>query len=259
MPVGCRLQTADCRLRLMTFAIHQAVEMSEGAGARVRRLFPVPRGLMNFDPFVLWDNFRIAAGAGFPMHSHRGFEAVSYLFQGAMTHEDSLGNRSTVLSEGAQRFTAGRGITHSEMPGDAGATTGIQLWINLPKRLKSVHPAYQQADADQLPCYEIDSGRVRVIVGEGSPVELKTPVRYLDIRLKAGGQLKEIIPDEFRGFVYMAEGQADISDNEIDAGGALLTEGGTELLVTAKTDLRCMCCFGQPHGEPILQHGGVVD
>ena len=243
----------------MGFAVHAAVEMSEGAGARVRRLFPLPRGPMNFDPFVLWDDFRIPAGAGFPMHSHRGFEAISYLFQGAMTHEDNLGNRATVQGEGAQRFTAGRGITHSEMPGDEGETTGIQLWINLPKRLKSVDPSYQQADADQLPCYEIDSGRVRVIVGEGSPLALKTPIRYLDIQLKAGGQLQEIIPDKFRGFLYVAEGQADIGDNKIDAGHALLSEGGTELLVTAKTNLRCMYCFGQPHGETIVQRGGYVD
>lgn len=243
----------------MNFAIHQAVEMSEGAGARVRRLLPLPRGLMNFDPFVLWDHFRIAAGAGFPMHSHRGFEAISYLFQGAMTHEDSLGNRATVQGEGAQRFTAGRGITHSEMPGDDGETTGIQLWINLPKRLKSVEPSYQQADADQLPSYEIDAGRVRVIVGEGSPVSVRTPVRYLDIQLASGGQLKEIIPEAYRGLVYVAEGQADISDNEVAAGQALFTEGGTQLLINANTDLRCMYCFGQPHGEPILQRGGFVD
>ena len=74
--------------------IRQTSAMEEGAGARVRRLFPVA-GCRNHDPFVLWDHFEIAPGSGFPAHPHRGFEAITYLFEGAMEHADNLGNRST--------------------------------------------------------------------------------------------------------------------------------------------------------------------
>ena len=63
--------------------IRNAVNGAEGEGASVDRLFPV-QGLMNFDPFVLWDDFTISAGAGFPDHPHRGFEGITYVFQGSV-------------------------------------------------------------------------------------------------------------------------------------------------------------------------------
>ncbi|RMH38120.1 MAG: pirin family protein, partial [Gammaproteobacteria bacterium] len=119
-------------------AIHFGQLVPEGDGVTVQRLMPVP-GLRHFDPFVLWDHFDIAGG-GFPPHPHRGFEAITWLFSGAMHHKDNLGNAGTIHAGGAQRFTAGRGITHSEMPESAAA--GIQLWINLPQRLKSIEPDY---------------------------------------------------------------------------------------------------------------------
>jgi len=100
----------------------------EGDGVEVKRLMPVAN-LRNFDPFVLWDHFDIEGG-GFPNHPHRGFEAITYMFDGGMKHKDNLGNQGTVFAGGAQRFTAGKGIVHSEMPD--GKAAGIQLWINLP-------------------------------------------------------------------------------------------------------------------------------
>ncbi len=88
-------------------AIQQpALEMTEGAGVNVKRLMPIA-GFRNFDPFVLWDDFSIGSGTGFPDHPHRGFEAITYLFNGSIEHKDNLGNHSTVFAGGAQRFTAG--------------------------------------------------------------------------------------------------------------------------------------------------------
>ncbi|HGX94286.1 MAG TPA: pirin family protein, partial [Candidatus Tenderia sp.] len=86
--------------------IKTAVTMEEGAGVTVKRLMPVA-GWRNYDPFVLWDDFSISPGNGFPDHPHRGFEAITYLFNGSIEHRDNLGNHTTVFSGGAQRFTAG--------------------------------------------------------------------------------------------------------------------------------------------------------
>lgn len=129
----------------MSIELYQVKEVAEGDGVDVKRLFPVP-GRMNFDPFVLWDHFDILPGKGFPDHPHRGFEAITYMFSGGMNHQDNLGNASFVESGGAQRFTAGSGIVHSEMPAETGRSNGIQLWINLPKRLKTLPASYQQVD-----------------------------------------------------------------------------------------------------------------
>ena len=169
-------------------AVRRASDMHEGDGARVRRLMPVP-GFMNFDPFVLFDDFALAPGTGFPPHPHRGFEAITYLCTGELEHRDNLGNVSRVGPGGAQRFTAGHGIVHSEMPSVAEPTRGIQLWINLPARLKASAPAYQEAGAETMVEAAVAGGVRRVIVGEGGPVALMTPVRYVHYRFTADGEV----------------------------------------------------------------------
>lgn len=236
-----------------------ALRMMEGDGAEVMRLFPLSGRMMNYDPFVLWDNFNLEPGTGFPTHPHRGFEAITYMFTGSMEHKDNLGNASTVTAGGAQRFTAGKGIRHSEMPGGDGYNNGIQLWINLPQRLKQVEPGYQQVDAGEIPVKTIDGGEVRVIVGDDSPVKLLTPVRYLDIRLEQGGYFQEPVAEGFRGFIYLVKGRLMMMDTIIEEGHAVFYEGLDEIAFTAEAQSQVMLCMGQPHNEPIRQYGPYVD
>jgi len=237
----------------------RAQEMMEGAGARVKRLFPVVRKRMNFDPFVLWDDFRIQPGAGFPTHPHRGFEAITYIFHGSIRHEDNLGNASTVTDGGAQRFTAGRGLEHSEMPSRDGDTRGIQLWINLPQRLKGIEPDYSQTDSDEMPLRDIDRGRVKTIVGADGPVRLQTPVRYLEVNLDKGACYSEQMPEDFRGLIYVVDGRLQVDGEVLASGGVAFFETAALLDVYADTEVRFMVCFGRPHGEPIRQWGPYVD
>ena len=131
---------------------------------------------MNFDPFVLRDHFNLDPGRGFPDHPHRGFEGITYIFQGGMNHKDNLGNESFVKPGGAQRFTAGKGILHSEMPADNETTNGIQLWVNLPKKLKQMSPSYQQINDDMFPVTKIDGGEVKKLVGLSSKKDLQAPL-----------------------------------------------------------------------------------
>jgi len=238
--------------------IRQATEMEEGAGAKVRRLFPVA-GCRNHDPFVLWDHFEIAPGSGFPAHPHRGFEAITYLFEGAMEHADNLGNRSTVGPGGAQRFTAGRGIIHSEMPNTAGKTRGIQLWINLPQRLKSLPPAYQALSADDLPEHSWEGGKKRIIVGEGSPLLLQTKVEYFSLELTPGGSYSWTPPASTSGLIYVVDGEVTVSGHTLTRGYAALIDDGGALGLSSRSGCHVMVCFGHRHGEPIHQHGPYVD
>ncbi|HXH64775.1 MAG TPA: pirin family protein [Mariprofundaceae bacterium] len=235
--------------------IQQALTVPEGAGVTVRRLMPV-HGMLNYDPFVLWDHFDIETG-GFPDHPHRGFEAITYLFAGGMKHADNLGNRGTVHAGGAQRFTAGRGLVHSEFPD--GHAAGIQLWINLPARLKGLPADYQQLQAGEIPEHEENGVRIRTIVGEGSPLTLHTPVEYLEIAMSAGSTLTRDIPDGLRGFIYVVAGRVSAGERTAAAGQALLVEDTPALSLSAPEDTRLMWCFGRPHGEPIRQHGPYVD
>lgn len=239
--------------------IHPAVEMSEGDGVDVNRLFPVSSKMMNYDPFVLWDNFNIGAGHGFPTHPHRGFEAITYMFTGSIEHKDNLGNHSTVTAGGAQRFTAGRGMEHSEMPDSKEYSNGIQLWINLAKNKKSMEPSYQQVDEENIPLVTIDGGSIRVIVGEESPVKLQTPVRYLNVNLDTGAKLNEKVPEDFRGFIYLISGKLKVNADEVNTREAYFFEKTEELDVDAITASHFMLCMGRPHGEPIRQYGPFVD
>jgi hypothetical protein len=237
---------------------HPAQQMEEGAGVTVYRLMPIA-GFRNYDPFVLWDDFNITPGNGFPDHPHRGFEAITYLFNGSIKHTDNLGNSSTVYAGGAQRFTAGRGLIHSEMPNENGITRGIQLWINLPKRLKQIDPAYQQVNNDEFPITEIEGGSIKTIVGEGSPVQLHTPVRYAHIHLNANTHYSEAIAPAMRGLIYVVEGEIKINGQHYNKGDAAFIDNETEIGATAKENSQYMLCLGTPHDEPIIQYGPFVD
>ncbi|MDH5395977.1 MAG: pirin family protein [Gammaproteobacteria bacterium] len=239
--------------------IQPALEMSEGDGVDVNRLFPVSSKMMNYDPFVLWDNFNIGPDRGFPTHPHRGFEAITYMFTGSIEHKDNLGNHSTVTSGGAQRFTAGRGLEHSEMPDSQGMSNGIQLWINLAKNMKGIEPDYQQVDRENIPLVEFAGGNMRIIVGENSPVKLHTPVRYLHVELEQGASLIENIPEDFRGFVYILSGQLNINNNAVNEKNAFFFESLASLNIVALADSQFMLCMGRPHREPIRQYGPFVD
>lgn len=239
--------------------IRPAVEMSEGDGVDVNRLFPVSRQMMNFDPFVLWDNFNLGPKRGFPTHPHRGFEAITYMFSGSVEHKDNLGNQSRVTTGGAQRFTAGRGIEHSEMPDSQVDSNGIQLWINLAKSKKSMEPSYQQVDEKDIPIIQIDGGTINVIVGEESSVNLQTAVRYLNVNLDKDTKMTEEVAVGFRGFVYLLEGEIKINNKTINKQQAFFFEDVKALVIEAIAMSHFMICMGQPHGEPINQHGPFVD
>lgn len=235
-----------------------AVEMHEGDGVVVKRLMPIPN-FRNYDPFVLWDDFTVTPGHGFPDHPHRGFEAITYLFSGSIRHQDDLGNASTVFAGGAQRFTAGRGIVHSEMPNEDNPTRGIQLWINLPKRLKQTEPGYQQVDNDEFPINAIDGGQVKTIVGEGSPLGILTPMRYLELQLHDRAVYTASVEAGMRGLVYIVEGETEIQGQPFGAADTALFENETEIRIESFGHSRVMVCYGTAHGEPIIQYGPFVD
>ncbi|MEN3026399.1 MAG: pirin family protein [Chlorobiota bacterium] len=226
----------------------------EGEGAQVRRLFPTLQQ-RTIDPFVLFDEFDVVPPAHFPDHPHSGFEAVTYLMEGGFRHRDNLGNDSTVLAGGAQRFTAGSGIVHAEYPiGDR--VHGLQLWIVLPQALKGIEPSYQAVP--QL-AWETYDGVYRCwIVGGSSPIQLHTPVEYLAVRLSAGHQYWHMLPSGWQGFAYVLQGEVRLNDVPLrTAEGAVIREE-EQLFCTAVEDARWVLAIGKPWQETIRLYGGSV-
>jgi len=237
-----------------------AIETEEGDGARVRRLFPTG-AMRDADPFALLDEFDLRPPAGFPEHPHRGFEALTYMLEGSFHHRDDMGNDSTVTAGGAQRFTAGgRGIVHSEMPGSKGRSRGLQLWVKLPAMLKGVAPSYQQVDGPGIPEAVGEGWRARIVVGEGSPVRLSTPVRYLDVRLDAWATFEDEVPDGWRGLVYVLDGRVTVDGQEVRSGSAAMLAPGSRPKVSAvEGPAHLVLLLGRPIGEPIIHRGPFVD
>ena len=237
-----------------------AQEVFEGDGVVVNRLFPIS-GRMNFDPFVLWDHFNVAAGHGFPDHPHRGFEAITCMLEGGMHHQDNLGNNSFVSKGGAQIFCAGSGMVHSEMPADKGQSMGVQLWINLPKDLKNIEPSYQKVLEESLPTVSFKGGHYRTIVGSESPIKLHTVINYRHFNIEKEGEFQLNLGQELHAIIYVISGDLTIGEHEINTAQALFIDSKSErdLLIKAKTSSEFMLASGIPHKQPIYQHGPYVD
>jgi redox-sensitive bicupin YhaK (pirin superfamily) len=140
----------------------------DGAGVHlVRVLGPVTT--KEFDPFLMLDAFDSRNPAdyikGFPWHPHRGIETVTYLIVGDIEHGDSLGNKGHIREGGCQWMTAGSGIIHQEMPRASPRMLGLQLWINLPGKVKFAPPQYRNITAALSPKVRAAAGTVGVISG----------------------------------------------------------------------------------------------
>ncbi|MDS0221033.1 pirin family protein [Haloarcula sp. S1AR25-5A] len=230
--------------------------VQHGTGVNSNRAFPTDSYPNNLDPFVLFEQFYIDPDKGFPMHPHRGFEIVSYMIEGGMEHEDSLGVTNTAYENDAMRITTGSGIRHSEFPADGQACTGLQLWVNLPEAEKDADPDYVDATADELPTEERDGATVTTVIGDGSPISLHTPMEYLDVTVADAWTWT--VPDEWSGFLYGVAGDGTVAGQAFTAGDVLpVTDGGS---VTLRSDesFRVVAVSGRPHGEPIRQRGPYV-
>ncbi|RMF13507.1 MAG: pirin family protein [Candidatus Dadabacteria bacterium] len=244
-------------LRMAIWNVVPIVRTPEGAGAVVSRLMPTPH-LRHLDPFVVFDDFSVQAPAGFPDHPHRGFEAVTWMLEGAFHHRDNLGNDSVVHAGGAQRFTAGRGLVHSEMPWGEQPARGIQLWINLPRALKGIEPDYQALD--QAPCAIVDRVTMRHVVGHPGAIRLHTPVHWTDLSFDQPGAIDAPLPDPPSTVIcYPLSGRFRIAGHEIEPGLALAGQQVESATIDCTAPGRILCISGVPHNEPIRQWGPYVD
>jgi len=235
-----------------------AVEMAEGAGARVLRVFPTMH-MRHLDPFVLLDEFFVKPDTGFPEHEHRGFEAITYMLDGSFHHKDNAGNDSVVAAGGVQRFSAGKSLSHSEMPGSDAVSHGIQLWINLPRGLKNSEPDYQQIESSALPGQKSSGIFIRTIGGPGSPLQPHTSIRYIDVTLDAGTVFQEEISAQWTGLVYVLENSMTLGSMSLHPGEAAILEPDAEIRVVTEEKTRFVLITGKPHHEPIRLHGSFVD
>jgi len=271
--------------------VWKSIPTIEGAGVRLKRVFgfhEVPQ----LDPFLLLDCFhsdnRDDYVRGFPWHPHRGIETITYVLDGDVEHQDSLGNSGIIRPGDVQWMTAGSGIIHQEMPqGDAqGRMWGFQLWANLPRRQKMMDPRYREVTHDQIPAVKTpDGATVRIICGEvggvvGPVREIVTDPEYLDVSLPAGKTFTHQVKAGYTVFTYVVEGEGyfDSQRNPFDREAigenyfdmqpscvckegdiALYGSAGDAVLVTTdKQPVRFLLISGKPLKEPVAWYGPIV-
>ncbi|MGH9138044.1 MAG: pirin family protein [Acidimicrobiales bacterium] len=247
----------------------------EGEGFPVRRAF-AGADLRLLDPFIHMDQMgevEYAPGEpkGTSWHPHRGFETVTYMIDGVMQHRDSNGGGGLITNGDTQWMTAGGGILHIERPPEelvasGGLFHGIQLWVNLPSRLKMTSPRYQDIRAGQVALLRSPDGGalVRVIAGEvaghAGPGVTHTPITVLHATLSPGAQLRVPWPAEFNALVYALSGVGSVGvDGPPLRSGQLAAFGlGNVITVGAADQLDVLILGGLPIREPVAAYGPFV-
>ncbi|MNX35204.1 Quercetin 2,3-dioxygenase [compost metagenome] len=248
-----------------------------GDGFPVRSLFSYDTLGRHASPFLLLDYAGPAPFTptdqprGVGQHPHRGFETVTIVYKGEVSHRDSTGQGGTIGPGDVQWMTAGAGILHEEFHSEAFTRDGgelemVQLWVNLPAKDKMAAPGYQAIVDAQIPSVPLPegAGSVRVIAGDylghKGPARTFTPIDVWDLRLNQGAQVTLPVPEGHTAAVVVLRGTVQVNGETVvrDAQMVLLDRAGDALTLDANNDAVVLLLSGEPIDEPIVGHGPFV-
>jgi redox-sensitive bicupin YhaK (pirin superfamily) len=246
----------------------------------IRLRQPLPTSEIDgIDPFVLLHHYGpydiLERNNPFDLgpHPHRGFEPVTFLFQGEQLHRDSLGNESVVRAGDVQWTTAGRGIIHAEKPTEAfvkqgGTIEGIQLWLNLPSDKKMIPAQYQHGKSNEFPIVISTDGKVKTKVVAGhlqnkkGIINTQTAVNAFMIDANEGGKESIIFPDTHQGLLYLLKGAVTVNGQQnlqLDANQLIqFQQDGDGISIEVKSDSQLLFLSGEPFNEPVATYGPYV-
>lgn len=246
----------------------------------IRLRQPIPtRDIDSIDPFVLvhhYGPYEISEQNNpFDLgpHPHRGFEPVTFLFQGEQLHRDSLGHESVVKAGDVQWTTAGRGIIHAERPTDefvkkGGTIEGVQLWLNLPADKKMISANYQHGKSDDFPVVKSPDNLIDIKVVAGSLdgkrglISTQTPVNAFMINACAGGGQSISFSKSHQGILYLLKGKVKVNHTttlELDKYQLVqFNQDGDRFTIEAELDSLLLFLSGEPFNEPVATYGPYV-
>jgi redox-sensitive bicupin YhaK (pirin superfamily) len=254
----------------------------EGEGFPVRRAF-AGIDIADLDPFVHMDqmgevDYGPGEPKGTPWHPHRGFETVTYMIDGTFMHQDSIGGGGVIQNGATQWMTAGSGILHIERPPDAlidsgGLFHGIQLWVNLPAKLKMTNPRYQDIEAESVSLLTNENGDaiIRVIAGSlggiDGPGSTHTPIAIAHVSLLPGGRLSLPWDPAYNALTYVLAGQGTVGleggvigegEMAVHVDGDFLVLGANETQDSRTKAFEVLILGGEPIREPVATYGPFV-
>jgi redox-sensitive bicupin YhaK (pirin superfamily) len=223
----------------------------------VGRLLPF-RGKRMVGPFIFIDHMGPAKlseteNLDIGPHPHIGLSTLTYLFEGAIMHKDSLGTEVEIRPGQVNWMTAGAGIVHSErtpqhLRGQRKSVHGLQIWVALPKHLEQMEPSFFHADEQDLPSWTDENLQFRLVAGEfmghRSPVPVYSPLYYIEIK-STGRQTVHLGKDLYgESGLYILEGAVESEEHSF---------GPKQLLVAKDSSL---CTFTMAENTTIYIFGG---
>ncbi|CAH2351314.1 hypothetical protein CLIB1423_03S03466 [[Candida] railenensis] len=256
------------------FKVIKGFSKVEGSGVQIFRSLAI-REMRNFTPFMLLDHFNASSKSGFGPHPHSGMETVTYLLKGSLAHEDFTGARGILLPGDLQFMTAGKAVVHTEMPipqADGSNAEGLQLWVDLPEKLKETKPRYRDLRSFEIPEAKSPDGKVEVKVISGKAMGVEnvqelsyTPVEYFHYKLHKGGKFSHVdLKPNFNYFLYVISGNGlHINGTKIDEHHNVYFErdGGKiegENKSANSTPIEFVIVGGQALDQKVLQVGPFV-
>jgi len=229
---------------------------------RVHRALPARERTM-VGPFIFFDQAgpaRIAPGQGIDVrpHPHINLATVTYMFEGAFLHRDSLGSEQLIEPGAVNLMTAGSGIVHSERSPDqerakASKLSAIQTWLALPDGREEIDPAFEHVAEDRLPIIEGRDARARIIMGslwgQRAPVTTYANTIYADIQLSPGGSIPIDAEAEERA-IYVAGGDAALDGVALETQRLYVLRPGTRATLMSVDGGRVMLCGGEAFSTP---------
>ena len=223
----------------------------------VRRTLPAKARTM-VGPFIFVDQFGPAhfdMGSGMDVrpHPHINLATVTYLFEGAIEHRDSLGTHAVIRPGALNLMTAGRGIVHSERTPAAeraagGPISGMQTWLALPDGKEEIDPAFEHIAANDLPVVEGDGVRATIIMGslwgKTAPTTQHAATIYADIVMTAGSSVPIAAEADERA-ILVAIGDASLDSQPLTRHAMYVLAPGQSMTLTATTDARVMLLGGE--------------
>ena len=238
---------------------------------------PLPENdLENVGPFVLLHHAapRVYEANSEPPrlgpHPHRGFEPVTFLFEGGIFHRDSMGNEGSISTGDVQWMTSGRGILHSEGPSpeflkQGGTLELIQLWINVPAKDKMVKPKYQDLNSADMPLISGDKGiKLKLVAGnykdKTGPAQTYTPIIAMMGDVAMGKEIEFDFPKGQETLIYVLNGTVEINKQKPVEKFHMVTFNETEgkIHLATLTDARLLILNAAPIDEPIVAYGPFV-
>jgi redox-sensitive bicupin YhaK (pirin superfamily) len=231
-------------------------------GFEVGRVLPFMKRRM-VGPFIFFDHMGpvqlppdVPRSTDVRPHPHIGLSTVTYLFEGRITHRDSVGAHQVIRPGEVNWMTAGSGISHSErfdeMRRDGGVVDGIQAWVALPERDEEVAPAFQHYGAGDLAAVGDTGWQGHVIAGTAfgarSGVTTHSPLFYVHAEMRPGARIG--VPSELpERAAYVARGSVELGGVTYEAGRMLVFAPGAQPTLTARGAATVMLLGGEPLGQ----------